>query len=286
MEITSRSPICPVPGSILFAGMLLFSACSSPEGAKEVIPYIEHETITANASEVEGFRFEVSPPDTVSLKWSGEGSAVITDIYVSSGQEIGEGDTLFQLLEDIQVVEMERLSMELDMASAMLPSDSLQQQKVDSLALLLDSLLSNEKTLYLSPVDGTAEGLLIDADQRIRPGNAVLEISVVSSELFHVFPPQDCTVNFWPSGGTGIRFVEERTEYAVYSGELQAIEARFSELLAVPRFAVYESELESYVITADQDTIPVIRVGEKDNNLVILLPPEPLVSDLLTWAEK
>ena len=286
MEITFRRPICPVSGSIILAGITFFSACSSPEGAKEVIPSTEHETITANASEVEGFRFEVSPPDTVSLKWSGEGSAVITGIYVSSGQEIGEGDTLFQLLEDIQVVEMERLSMELDMASAMLPADSLQQQKVDSLALLLDSILSSEKTLYLSPVDGTATGLLIEADQRIRPGNAVLEISVASSELFHVFPPQDCTVNFWPSGGTGIRFVEERTGYAVYSGELQAIEARFSELMAVPRFAVYESELESYVVTADQDTIPVIRVGEKDNNLVILLPPEPLVSDLLTWAEK
>ncbi len=65
-----------------------------------------------------------------------------------------------------------------------------------------------------------------------------------------------------------------------------AIEARFSELVAVPRFAVYESELESYVVTVDNDTIPVVRAGEKDNNLVIVLPSEPLTSDLLTWAEK
>ncbi|MCK5116635.1 MAG: hypothetical protein KAR44_08540 [Candidatus Aegiribacteria sp.] len=286
MESTSLRPICPVPRSIILAVMTFFSACSAPEGAKEVIPPIERETVTAHASEIEGFRFEVSPPDTVSLQWSGEGSAVVTDIHVSIGQEIGEGDTLFLLLEDIHVVEIERLSMELAMASAMLSSDSLLHMKVDSLTLLLDSLLSNEKTLFLSPVDGTASGILIETDQRIRPGNAVLELSVASSLLFHVFPPDDCTVNFWPSGGSDIRFVEERSGYAVYSGELSAIEVRFSELAAVPRFAVYESELESYVITVDHDTIPVVRTGEKDNNLVIVLPPEPLVSDLRTWAEK
>ena len=286
MEITSRRPICPVSGSIILAGITFFSACSAPEEAKDVIPSTERETVTAHASDIEGFRFEVSPPDTVSLQWSGEGSAVVTDIHVSSGQEIEEGDTLFQLIEDIHIVEIERLSMELDMASAMLPSDSLLQMKVDSLTLLLDSLLSNEKTPYLSPVDGTAAGILIEADQRIRPGNAVLELSVASSELFHVFPPDDCTVNFWPAGGSDIRFVEERGGYAVYSGELSAIEARFSELTSVPRFAVYENELESYVITVDHDTIPVVRTGERDNNLVIVLPPEALTSDLQTWAEK
>ncbi len=286
MESTSRRPICPVPGCIVLAGMIFFSACSGPEGAKEVIPSTEPEDAVAHASEIEGFRFEVSPPDTVSLQWSGEGSAVVTDIHVSIGQEIGEGDTLFQLSEDIHIVEIERLSMELAMASAMLSSDSLLQMKVDSLTLLLDSLLSNETTLYLSPVEGTATAIIVEPDQSIRPGNAVLELSVASSELFHIFPPDDCTVNIWPSGGSDIRFVEERAEYAVYSGELQAIEARFSELTAVPRFAVYESELESYVVTVDNDTIPVVRAGEKDNNLVIVLPSEPLTSDLLTWAEK
>ena len=286
MESTSRTPICPVPYGIALAGMVLFSACSSTEGEIEVVPSTGRESVTAHASEVDGFSFEVSPPDTVSLKWSGEGSAVITDIYVFIGQEIQEGDTLFQLLEDIHTVEMDRLSMELDMTSAMLPSDSLLRQKVDSLALLLDSLLTSGNILQLSPVNGTATGLFIEADQRIRPGNAVLELSVASSELFHVFPPHDCTLNLWPSGGTGVRFVEERAGYAVYSGELMAIEAQFSELVAVPRFAVYESELESYMITTGQDTIPVLRVGEKDNNIVIVLPSEPLTSKLLTWAEK
>jgi hypothetical protein len=266
--------------------MMFFSACSSSEGAKEVEPAIERERITAIASEVAGFRFEVSPPDTVSLKWSGEGSAVVTDIHVSPGQEILEGDTLFQLLEDIHIVEIERLSMELDMASAMLSSDSLLLQRVDSLTSLLDSLLSNEKTLFLSPLEGVTTGILIEVDQRIRPGNAVAELSVASSELFHVFTPHDCTLNFWPPGRSGSRLVEERAGYAVYSGELPAIEALFSQILAVPRFAVYESELESYVITVDHDTIRVSRMGEKDDNLVIILPTESLSTDLLTWAEK
>ncbi|MCD4701120.1 MAG: hypothetical protein K8S24_04600 [Candidatus Aegiribacteria sp.] len=275
-----------MPGSVILAGMIFISACSSDEEGREGVPSTRQEPVTAFASEVPGFRFEVSPPDTVSLKWSGEGSAVVTDIHVSQGQDILEGDTLFQFLEDLRVVEMERFSMELDMASAMLHSDSLMQQKVDSLTLLLDSLLSNAKTLYISPVTGTVEEILTAADQRISPGNVITEVSVASSELFQVFPPPDCTVNFWPPGSSGIRFVEERPGYAVYSGELQAIEARFSELQAVPRFAVYESELDSYVITVEHDTIPVFRAGENNNSLVLILPGEPLTSNLLTWVEK
>ena len=286
MKITSRSSICPVPCKIILAGMIFISACSSPDGTIEELPSAEPEMVTAAASEVTGFRFEVSPPDTVVLKWSGEGSAVVTGIHISAGEGVVEGDTLFRLLEDLHVVEMERLSMELDMTSAMLPSDSLLQPRVDSLTSLLDSLSSNENTPYLSPLPGTAIEILIETDQRIRPGNAVLELSVASSELFHVFSPYDCSVNFWPAGGSVFHLVEERDVYAVYSGELQAIEARFSEIMAVPRFAVYENELDSYVITAEYDTISVSRMGEKDNNLVIVLPAEPLASGLLTWADK
>lgn len=284
MKSTSFSPICPVPGILIITGLMILSACGYPEEGNETLPLTEREPVTAHAARIAGFRFEASPPDTVSLKWSGEGSAVVTDIHFSPGLEIQTGDTLFNLLEDLHIVEMERLSMELDMASAMLSSDSLLRQKVDSLTLLLDSLLADGETLYISPLKGTVEEVLIAADQRIRPGSFVADVSVASSELFQVFPPPDCIVNLWPEEGSGIRFIEERPGYAVYSGELPAIEALFSELLMVPRFAVFESELESYVITTDNDTIPVFRAGET-NNHVIILPMEPLTSNLLTWAE-
>ena len=286
MKITSRSLICPVPIKIILTAMIFISACSSADETKEELPFTEQEIITSDVSEVTGFRYETSPPDTVVLKWSGEGSAVVTGIQISAGEGIEEGDTLFRLLEDLHVVEMERLSMELDMSSAMLASDSSLQPKVDSLTSLLDSLSSYENTQYLSPLQGTALEILIETDQRIRPGNAVLELSVASNELFLVFPPDDCTVNFWPAGGSVFHLVEERDVYAVYSGELPAIEARFSEIIAVPRFAVYENELDSYIVTVENDTISVSRVGEKENNLVILLPSESVTSDLLTWADK
>lgn len=281
--------ICPVLCGIALAGLLLLLNCGTAREEVEVVPSIEREPSVAHTVEVTGFSFEVSPPDTVSVKWSGEGSAVVTDICTSSGQEIHTGDTLFQLREDLRIVERERLAMQLDLASAMLssvPSDTLLREKVDSLDLLLDSLLSCEKTSYLSPLEGTMEGIHITVDQRIRPGDMFAEISVASSELFHVFPPPDCTMNFWPSGSDGIRFVEERPEYAVYSGELPAMEAIFSELVAVPREAVYESDLKSYLVTVDYDTISVIRTGMKDNSLVVLLPEEPVLVDLLTWAGK
>lgn len=285
MKINSLKPICPVLCIVVLAGTIHISSCGSAEKAAEAPFTTEREPVTTCAVEVTGFRFEASPPDTVSLKWLGEGSAVIIDMYFSPGEEIQEGDSLFQFMEDLQIVEMERLSMELDMASAMMISDSLLLPKVDSLTLILDSLL-NSKSLYLSPLNGTLEDVFIEIDQRIRPGNAVAEVSVASSELFRVSSPPDCNVSTWPSGGGGIRFIEELSGYAVYSGEITAIETRFSELLAVPRAAVYESELDSYVITVEFDTIPVSRTGEKDNNLVIILPSEPVTTGLLTWTEK
>lgn len=289
VKINTLSTICPVLHGITFAGVLLISTCGTAGEEVEEFPSLEREPAVAHAVEVTGFSLEVSPPDTVSVKWSGEGSAVVTDIYASSGQEIHTGDTLFHFREDLHIVERERLAMQLDLASAMLssaPSDTLLLQRVDSLELLLDSLLFFEKTSYLSPLEGTMENVHITADERIRPGDVIAEISVASSKLFHVFPPPDCTMNSWPSGSGGVRFVEERPEYAVYSGELPAVEAEFAKFVAVPREAVYESDLESYLVTVDYDTISVIRTGMKNNSLVILLPEEPVLLDLLTWAGK
>lgn len=288
MKITTIGTVCPVLCAIILAVLLLLFSCGrAGEDMKPRSP-IETDPAAAHAIEVTGFSFEVSPPDTVSIKWSGEGSAVVTDVYVSSGQEIHEGDTLFKLLEDLHIVERERLVMELDLASAMLfsaPSDTVLQKRVDSLNLLVDSLLTDGKTPYRSPLDGTMEDVHIRIDDRVRPGNSIAEISVESSQLFYVIPPSDCTMNSWPSGRSDIRFVEERVEYAVYSGELNAIIEDFSEFIAVPREAVYESNLDSYLITVEHDTIFVIRAGMNNDNLVIVLPGEPVISDLLTWSK-
>ncbi len=274
-----------MPVMVFLAGMISISACSTAEETAETDVIIMQEPVTVHSSEVTGFTFEASPPDTVALKWQGEGSAVITDIRISSGEKIEVGDTLFHLSEDLQVVEIQRLSMELDIASAMLNSDSLFKSEVDSLTTLLDSLI-NDESIYLSPLDGTLEYLLVETDEQIRSGHAIAAVSVASSELFRVYCPSDCIISSWPDGdGSGIRLIEEVSGYAVYSGELGALEARFSELLAVPRGAVFETDLESYVITVENDTIPVRRTGEL-NSLVIIIPGEPVLSDLMTWTEK
>ena len=289
MKITICGAICPVAGGVILAGMMLVSACKSAGEETEVQTSVEHEPLMADAVEVTGFTYEASPPDTITLNYSGEGSAVVTDIFAAAGQKINEGDTLLEFRDDLYIVERERLTMELDFASVMLssmPEDTLLQGKVDSLALFLDSLMVDENTPYLSPLEGSLEKVLPAVDDRIRPGNALAEISVASSELFYVFPPGECKIDSWPSAVDGIRFVEEHREYAVYSGDLSAIEIVFSRLMEVPREAVYESELESYLVTSESDTITVLRVGEKDNGNVIVLPSVPVEKDILTWAVK
>jgi hypothetical protein len=285
VKSTSSRLICPVPGIALLLILIILSACSSNEEAEKMVPRDVIEPQTASAEGITGFSFEPSPPDTVLLEWSGIGTASIIEIIISSDQEIQEGDTLLKLREEIHTVERERLTMELDIAVAMLPSDSLLQFRVDSLSQLLDSLQRSEYTFYLSPLNAAPVAILVETGQIIRHGAALLELSVASSELFIVYPPEGSSIDFWPPG-PGVRLVEERDGYSVYSGELPALEVLFKRLMAVPREAVFESELDSYIITVMRDTIPVFRAGEMENNLVIILPQEPLVADLRTWAEK
>jgi len=288
VKSTTRSLNCPVLHSFILIASLLVSACGTPGNEAHYISSTDVSSEVAQGIEITGFRYEVSPPDTISIFWSGEGSGEVTDINVSLGQDILGNDTLALLIEDIHVVERERLVMEYDLASAILasmPEDSSQMERVDSLDLLLDSLLLNEKTACLSPLAGTVQEIFVSDNQRVRPGDAIADISVTSSRLYHVFPPSDVSMNSWPPGRGDVNFLEERPDHAVYSGELSAIEAEICCLTAVPREAVYENDLDSYIITVKHDTIPVIRVGMM-NDLVIITPSESFSDDLLTWATR
>ncbi|MBN2585876.1 MAG: hypothetical protein JXA64_03715 [Candidatus Fermentibacteraceae bacterium] len=239
--------------------------------------------------DVTGFTFVQSPPDTVRIGWTGEGSGLVREVTVSEGDEAMVGDTLAMVMEDIGTVIAERLRMELEIASARLlalPSDSMLVQRVDSLSRLLDSLESHSARPLLSPLAGRITGVLESPGNRIYPGSIMMEVAVESSRLFLVRPPEGCSMSGWPMGGDSVRLVEERTDHAVYSGDLSELESLFGRLEAVERVAVFESDLSSYVVSEDDDTIPVQRVGEYGRGLVMLLPVRPLPRRLATWAGK
>ena len=289
MKSTNHSSDCPVQLMIITLFLILLAGCGGQEESAEQADPGLNDPVFAEACTVAGFTVKTAPPDTLPLRWFGEGSAVISDISASEEQEVAAGDTLLFLIENLHVVERERLSMELDVAVALsysTPMDTLLLKRVDSLSFLLDSISSFENSVFLSALDGILININVIEDQNIRSGDVLAEISVESSSVFLVYPPDDCIIDRWPLTAGAMNFVEKNDCLAVYSGVLSGNEDEFSMFSAVPRETVFENDLDSYLITAADDTISVLRSGIMANGLIIIQVDEPVYSKLVTWAER
>lgn len=289
MKSTIHSDDCPVQLMIMLLLSTILAGCGGQKDLAEPADPGISEPVFAEACTVTGFTVRTAPPDTLPLRWFGEGSAVISLIHVSEKQEIASGDTLLFVVEGLRVVERERLSMELDLAVALsysTPLDTMLLNRVDSLSFLLDSISSFENSAFLSVLDGILININVSEGQNIRSGDVLVEISVESNSVFLVYPPDDCIIDRWPLNAGAMSFVEQHDCLAVYSGVLSGSEDEFSMYAAVPREAVFENDLDSYLITADDDTISVLRSGIMTNGLIIIQVNEPVYSELVTWAER
>ena len=289
MKSTNHSSDCPVQLIIMTLFLIMIAGCGGQEESAEPADPSISEPVYTEAYTVTGFTVKTAPPDTLPLRWFGEGSAVISDIHVSEEQEVAAGDTLLFLIKSLHVVERERLSMELDVAVALSYSthlDTMLLKRVDSLSFLLDSISSFENNVFLSALDGILININVIEDQNVRSGDVLAEISVESSSVFLVYPPDGCIIDRWPLIAGEMSFVEQHDCLAVYSGVLSGNEDEFSMYAAVPREAVFENDLDSYLITADDDTISVMRSGIMPNGLIIIQVNEPVYSKLVTWAER
>lgn len=269
--------------------LITLAGCGGQDESGESVDSVISEPDFAEVYTVTGFTVNSAPPDTLSIRWFGEGSAVVSKMHVVEEQEVAAGDTLLCVVEELRVVERERLSMELDIVLALShssPLDTMLLNRVDSLSFLLDSISSFENSVFLSVLDGILISISVSEGQNIRSGDVLAEISVESSSVFLVYPPDDCIIDRWPFIAGGMSFVEQHDCLAVYSGVLSGSEDEFSMFAAVPRETVFENDLDSYLITVDDDTISVLRSGIMANGLIIIQVDEPVCSELVTWAER
>ncbi len=289
MKRTIGAVFCPVPVLCCIVLSFALEGCgggdgNSPGQAVQTVP-AESAAVTAHA--VGGFRLEPSPPDTIGVKWDGQGPATVLSVEVSPGDTLTAGDTLVVLNRDIQSVIMERLEMEIQLASARLesmPWDSVSALELDSLTKVMDSLSVSGVQAMIAPLDGTVTSVAVTDSQRVFTGKRLVGISSVSGNLFTVFPPEDCTVSSWPEGAQSARLVEEYGVQAVYAGSEESIDALFRRLAAVDRTAVFDEQLISYVITSEKDTIMVDRVGEMPDGSILVLPVREIDGELVTWS--
>mgnify|MGYP006289395319 CR=1 FL=1 len=271
-----------------FTLLLLAAGCGGEETTPESSETVRSTPAYVTASDPGEFLVSEIPASTADQSWMGSGPAEILRISVEVGDSLAAGDTVFTFREEVSDVEKQRLEMELAMASAMLSSqrdDTTLALRVDSLTALLDSLSESGNTAFLSSLDGVVTEVPVDSGQLVNPGSPVLQVSRTDVSLYRVRPPDGCTVVSWPSGHTGVRFVEEMDGYGVYSGQRDSLELLFGRTVALQRAALYERGLDSYLLTQSSDTVYVERLGQTREGLVVVLPEREVISRVRTWTD-
>jgi len=295
VKSTIRSSNCPVSISfflsLTLAVLFLFppAGCGTPEeepeGPREPVDDAVSEYVTPMLSG--DFILSESPPDTVIMRWTGQGKATLKAVYTMPGSRVALGDTLFLVEQYITAVEIERLEMELQLKSGMLSfggGDSLLAQTVDSLSLLLDSLAGIPGEYLHSPVSGLLTGINVREEQELVPGDTLAFLAVPEENVRLVQPPEGSRLTFWPEGDSLVKLVEAFGDHAVYSGDPQGISMYFRAVRSVPRQSVFEDDLNSYLITDEYDTIYVSRLGQDDGGLIMVLPEREITSNIITWT--
>lgn len=288
MKSTVGTRFCPVVASLLSLLLGVFPAgCGSgdPEPVQEEAAAGQPRVMAAVP--VDGFSVMPAPPDTVELAWSGEGPATVDAPLVIPGESVSPGDTLVMLTEDLRLVELERLSMRVQMALAALhanPGDSTLQARADSLEALEDSLLLASAGPMLAQVAGDILSISVEEGDEIRPGDILFSLTTGSGALYIISPPDDVIMNIWPESAGELILIETGFREAVYSGLHDPPVADFSMVRSVGRNALFEDGLRTLLISVDGDTLEVIRAGTNGNEVVLLMPGHPEGTEFMTWG--
>lgn len=283
----TRKPLpCPVAALLLLPLLTGCGGGGEPGPAPlEAGPPLESGR-TAILEPTGEFQFTPAPPETVEVTWRGGGPAEVVSAAGPAGTVVAPGDTLLLLEEGLGRVELQRLDMELRLEQALLaanPSDGSARIRAESLSVLLDSLEASSRVPVTSPVGGLLLALERTAGDAVTPGALLARISVGPESLFVVRPPAGIEIVSWPAGSGSLTLVEEEPPSALYYG-VPAPDGEFSDLFAVPRDALFEEGLRTFVVTAVGDTLETLRVGSSGDRVLVQMPLGEAGMEVRTWG--
>jgi len=273
MKGTSALLFCPV----------LLASCGGEQPEEMTNAHALQDTLlTARATTPEVFSVLPSMPETLFIRWEEpEPSLVYLLLLPGEGTEVLAGDTLLLRTDELENLEMERLEMELAFLEAALSAgDSSNLRTFDSLVLYLEELDG------MAPFRSPVSGLLISiADSgAVEYGDVLATVVIPPDNLFTLVAPDELEMHFWPETSGTCRLIESADGRAVYSGVVEGESFTFRGSWSIPRQALYERGMDHFVITADGDTIQVMRLATSASGVVVTsaLDLEPL--DLVLWA--
>ncbi len=221
-----------------------------------------------------------SEPILISMPTAGESET--SAVFVSAGDSVTPSDTLVTYDDLFRRMQSERIQMELDLALIHFNSGDSTAScslRIDSLTACLQSLAAPSCIFSLS--EGTITVVTVSVGDTVSRGDTLL--LMISSEISHygVEVPMDLELHHWPERAGSSILLEHSTRSAVYSGVHEEIEDCFSRIITVPRAALYEDGLVTFVITICLDTIPVLCLADISGADAVIIPDYPVNEPLL-----
>ncbi len=268
--------------ALLFCPVLLASCGGEQPDEMTNVHALQDTLLTARAATPEVFSVLPSMPETLFISWEEPEPALIYNpLLPGEGVEVLAGDTLLLRTDELESLEMERLEMELAfLEAAFSASDSSNLRTFDSLTLYLEGL--DGMVPFRSPVSGV---LISIADSgAVEYGDLLATLVILTDSLFTLLAPDALEMHFWPETSGTCRLIESVNGRAVYSGVVEGEFFSFQGSWSIPRQALYERGLDHFVITADGDTIQVMRLATSASGVVVTSALDLELLDLVLWA--
>ncbi|MBD3370834.1 hypothetical protein GF402_10815 [Candidatus Fermentibacteria bacterium] len=245
-------------------------SCEEPGETSRARPSVSEERSTATVSPREAPPFELIPlrPRSVAVRWNRTAPARIASIRASTGLSFRSGDTLALATDTVAALELQRVSMEIDLLRFELQlGDSTAADRLDSLENLLRTGL--QPSPVFSGFPGEVVDVKVSEGGRVAPGDTILTAHPASAGLVSVESPSGISIAIWPPELMGGRLVEEKNGTAVYSGLGLEGSQRLPGSWMVPRRALWEDGLDTFLMVG-RDTVPATRLGSSNGSVLVI----------------
>ncbi len=244
LKTIAFSLFCLVPCLIL--------GCSDKVPVREVIP------VTGEVGYVqEAPSYNVVIPDSLKTGIMWNRSFPLLVHLVSQEEYMETGDTVLMGTDPFYSVEMERVTMALNIAEA--TGDT---AAMDSLYTILTD--SSSYFYVTSPATGVVETLSLPGSI-LQPGDSIASITGPPPDSVYILTPEYFHIR-WPADLPGCTVTDSGLQcYGPLPGSETSIPGTWS---LKPQF-IYEEDLDSFLITAAGDSIPVTIIGSTDTSKII-----------------
>lgn len=254
-------------------GKLVLAACpvavllvSCSGGDRPVPGRVERLEILVTPGPPVEYVVSAALPETLRVPWPGGGLVRTESIVSVPGSELSAGDTIALGVDSMALLQVELASMEVSFAAARLeasPGDPAALSALERALDRRDSLVALSTRVLLAPAPGLLLGVPEIGDLSSSPGAAVMVLPPGDSFTLSV-PPGGVAVT-WPAKAGDATLVEDLGDSAIYSGSPPGETLVLPESFSVPRPALRERGLGSFVILGGGDTLdvtPLVLLGE------------------------